>query len=200
MQLYSNDRNFIVGRTGSGKSFFVKNLLKSFKRYIIYDTNSEYSNFGFVVKDHKKIKDAMKKYQRVVFQPDVLSTPIFEYVCDLVYQSSNCLFVAEEIQNYASLYLMPPNFQKIITMGRKRGIGFVGTSQRPALVNPTVRTQCENIFAFACHPIDAKSFEKIIMQWERIPKLQDFSYMAFSVRNSDIEIIDKNGNVVERCQ
>jgi hypothetical protein len=178
MKINPRTRGFVAGKTQVGKTFFVKSIIKSTKRYIIYDTKHQYGGFGMLVRSLEQLKTAIfNRCTRVVYQPENYSTEHFDKICEFIrFNLQNFLFVIEEIQVYVSKGIMPDNFQYIITAMEEKGVGILATSQRPQAVHNDFLgnlswCQCFRICLYA----DAVAMSKIVrVSVDDLLKLRDY--------------------------
>ena len=174
----------ITGKTGSGKSVLMKDLLLKQERCIIFDSILEYPEqdppfpalFIYNYRDliNYLINNQHKPY-KIVFVP--LQDPkseiqlktgetltIFELVCKVAYETlNNVTFAVEEIANFMNKNSCPLYFDKIIRLGRHSSISIACTTQRPADMHPNLKAQCTRFISFKQHlPNDIEWIRQII--------------------------------------
>jgi DNA helicase HerA-like ATPase len=71
---------------------------------------------------------------------------IFEMMIRCLYELGDVMIVIEETQDYCSPYKIGHYFKKAMTSGRHKNLGFIFTTQRPALISKTVLAQCTHVF------------------------------------------------------
>ncbi|MBS7252234.1 MAG: DUF87 domain-containing protein [Candidatus Freyarchaeota archaeon] len=148
------ERCVILGKTGSGKTYFCREFLARLNvpRIIVYDIEWEYDCLQpcFVENELYRIKNYLYQPRfRLIFQPQTDSIEVFEEVCGLIYSNYDILFVAEEIDTWEkSKGNLTPQFANLIKRGRKRGISVISISQRPAECHKTVIANAEHWFLF----------------------------------------------------
>lgn len=166
-------RTCVIGQTGSGKSYLVgvlcEELLKNGYPFCIIDTEGEY----YSLKNKFSILWAGKEGSDLdveLIQPKKLAEKIITQSIPLIFDVSDALnpekLVDEFLQNLmdkATVYRKPyliiieeadkfasqtgTNLEiihEIARRGRKRGLGLLITTQRPALVDKMVLSQCNN--------------------------------------------------------
>lgn len=146
-----------IGATGSGKSAWVKQGLKSKppKRLVIWDPQGEYSEFGRSFTDLRQLHAAViagcgPKAQgfRVVFRPgDVRATYAsrFDWLCRLVYAVGDLTFVVEELADLTEPSRSPDSWSVLCRKGRHKRLRIVAASQRPASVDKDFFSNCSFI-------------------------------------------------------
>lgn len=155
--------NFIIlvlGRKGSGKSYFVKQGLKNFNNLIIIDTLAEYE--GVIIYDVQDfidfIKSQPKNFQIVL--RDLNDEKIDTYL-SLLAELENITIVCEEVDYYFTGINPNMNLLKIIKYGRHKGINVVGISRRPFEVSPFLRSQADLVITFEQkEPRDIEALQK----------------------------------------
>jgi ABC-type dipeptide/oligopeptide/nickel transport system ATPase component len=148
------DKISLIGRSGCGKSYLGKMIQKVFPRVIIFDSLDEYPvqendihtfeqfmNFCRIASDLPKFRVIVR------FNIDEQNTSIlFEQYMRCLYFLGDVLIVVEETQDYCSPHKIGHYFKKCLTSGRHRGLGFIFTTQRPALISKTVLSQSTHVF------------------------------------------------------
>ena len=140
----------ILGKTGSGKSFLAKRLLKKFDRYIIYDTQGEYTD-GVVFERIEELYNFLIKvgdYKfRCIYNPLNIDTEISE-ICRFAYLLGDCCVLCEEIDLYCSPSYIDPDFNNIVRRGRHKGVSIIALSQRPVGINKIITSQFSTTYSF----------------------------------------------------
>ena len=181
MKIQPNQRTVAVGTSGSGKSYYVKKLIKKLllagQRIIVYDIKLEYAGrysidpithtdfTTYIAHDAKGLEEGWegRDARIVVLQPNMLrgggSLNInFNRICEYIYDQHNLVFVVDELQHLQSKQKILPSLKAIVTQKRAHGVGFVGVSQRFSHIHNDILSQCNNILSFAQHhPSDVKA-------------------------------------------
>lgn len=154
MQFRSIDKISIIGRSGCGKSYLGRQIQSIYPRIFIFDSLDEYprsekdlNNFNEFAEFIEEA-DNYKKFVRVIrFSIDEKNhQEIFEMMMRCLYELGDCLIVIEECQDYCTPHKIGHYFKKSLTSGRHRGLSFIFTTQRPALINNTVLSQSTHVF------------------------------------------------------
>ena len=128
----------VVGQTGAGKSYFVRNaVLPAFPRNLVIDsTEDDFSDFP-AVSLKTAVKLAKSDYAfdvRVVF--DFTHAERFEpFWADLLSNGHDVVIYCDEVADLASVSAIPPTLLQLIRKARHRKITMVLGSQRPQLLN-----------------------------------------------------------------
>lgn len=138
----------IFGRKGSGKTTYVLNYIKRFKRVIIIDSLEEYNFFAvYSILDLIKFLKANlnNEYYRVSYRPRDENDALF---FETVYSLYNVTCIAEEADKYCSPHSIDIYFEKILKYGRHKSINVIAVSRRPAEISKTLTSQADGILTF----------------------------------------------------
>lgn len=162
--------NFIVlvlGRKGSGKSFYVKNtLLPLLKEYIVIDILDEYN--GYCVRDFLELMEAIEQGKKKIickFTDDIDTAYAFE----LIWELHNITLVLEEIDMHADSRSIDPILEKLIKYGRHHNLNLIGVCRRPYELNAIFRSQADSVVTFQQHEI--RDLEYLIKTFDADPQL-----------------------------
>jgi uncharacterized membrane protein YkoI len=170
------ERSAVIGQSGSGKSYLVSVICEELAAndlgFAVIDTEGEYAglpkrfpnidsiDIESIAKDEEYIHLLITKSKRVILDVSETEKKIINDFLDTIYQVATDLFregqhkqnpfliVVEE----ADIYIPQQKrdgleiLQVISRRGRKRGLGILLATQRPALVNKNVLSQCNNVF------------------------------------------------------
>jgi hypothetical protein len=169
------ERSAVIGQSGSGKSYLVSVICEELAAndlgFVVIDTEGEYAGLSDlknitaiddiedISTDKERVRKIIEESQRIVL--DVSETdlkPIKDFL-EIVYQVTTDMFrLGSDRQNpflviveEADIYIPQRGraleiLQTMSRRGRKRGLGILFATQRPALVNKNVLSQCNNVF------------------------------------------------------
>jgi DNA helicase HerA-like ATPase len=145
----SREIALIFGKTGMGKSNYIKGYLSELHRVIILDPLDEYPG-----KDYTDIGEMIDYLESL--KPDepfkVKSTNILhlDAMGEIVDSINDVTFIIEEAQRClpASRQELPDSLQRIIFLGRHFGRSLVIAAQRPSIVHIAARSQWTRIVTF----------------------------------------------------
>lgn len=145
-----NERVFIAGKTGSGKTQLAKLLLSNYDDVIILDPKCSMSIPGFRIITESKNLSKVKRGENIIFQPPHdWETDEYEAFFKWVYTRRDCVLYIDEIYAVGGERLQPSSWLgAIATRGREFGIGLWVTTQRPVSIPLFLLSECEWIFAF----------------------------------------------------
>jgi len=158
MKFNQRDKFLIMGRSGCGKSTLGHSIADIYPRLIIFDTVNEYAvnendtvirNLDDLERFIRRVdSEEIHKFKAYVkFSIETKNKDlIFDHMMRILYYWGNCMVVVEEIHHYCTPHKIGENFEYCMTSGRHRDLGFIFTTQRPALINKTVMSQSTHIF------------------------------------------------------
>lgn len=198
----------VIGKTGYGKSYFVKSFAMNINRIVIFDTQNEYGvedpndesfqhdfnkyylkNFTMVysLEDFIEVlkESDYDKDLKIILKYDNIES--YEDSLEACYLIGSMTVLLEEMHNYASSRDIHPILNQMIRVGRHRDISLIGVSQRFADLNLIYRNNLDAVVAFNLSaPNDIEYLEKIgyiEKQANDLPHLKKYEYKIFL--NSD---------------
>jgi hypothetical protein len=134
----------IVGRKGTGKSSYMRELLRRCPRFPVFDVMAEHTREGVnQVESSAKLAQFLKwsrEQEKFAgsYVPDGALDEEIEEVSRLVYGRGHLCLACEEVPLYTQPGYMPPLFGKLVRTGRHRQIDIAWTAQRAAEVSKTL--------------------------------------------------------------
>lgn len=148
------EHKYVIGASGSGKSFHVKSLIERIPRVIIWDADDEYGEVKNIKTVHApnallEILDAGAAVVRYVPRSVNYKMLVkqFEFVSLAAFLWGKCVYVAEEIADVTTASKAAGGWGTVLRRGRKRGVHVFAVTQRPAEADKTVFTQVAKIRA-----------------------------------------------------
>lgn len=129
------------GGSGSGKSAWIKQQVRKYRRAVVWDISDEYSAAGFhrvqglpgLARALLKAGAGPGRYAYVPAGPDD-----FEGFCRAAFAWRRCAVIVEELANVTTPGKAPWGWHRIVSMGRKYGLHVYAATQRPAESDKTV--------------------------------------------------------------
>lgn len=150
IQIKSNERIFVTGKTGCGKSVLVKKLLiPNMHSFVIYDYKNEINIPGAEI--FHSISDFKEKpnRQEIIYRPTVANDEEFDALCRQVFLRGKNVLILDEVADHTTASKIVRHHDLIMRVGRSKGVGIVNCTQRPIGVHNNIISQCEHFFIFA---------------------------------------------------
>lgn len=190
IEIAPNSRTFIVGMTGSGKTYLAKQMLVATRRLIVFDTKENlakpmnlqrgtYKNWSRFIRGLSlriQVKDSPENENRAEY---------FNKMCYRIRESANCmLYIDEVLDVLGSSYNPEYHLRSLFSKGREpitnsRGeivsgnIGVVASTQRPSRIPLIMLTEAENIFCFRLQNPDDRKTIAGYMGLSELPQIHD---------------------------
>jgi DNA helicase HerA-like ATPase len=145
----------VMGASGSGKSSYVKELMKRARppRLMIFDPDNEWGAFGTVT---TRMSDVLTGFQaagatgpiRTVFVPSpdpATAVKQFDAFCRIAFAAERLTFIVDELKLVTTPSRSPVGWGMLTGRGRKRGIVIYGMSQRPASIDKDFLSNCSYV-------------------------------------------------------
>ena len=180
----------ILGYTGTGKSWYIKNnLISKIKNKIIFfDIENEY---GGKITTPKTFLEDIQKYDYVRIIENNID--ILNYYYKKIFDNiRNVTVVIDEAHRQGGEeFKLIPGLKDLITGGRKRGIQIITASQTPSLISKVIlKNSGILILKKASWNIDWKIYRQINENAYNLLKNSSNQYATIVLKNG--EIIDKN--------
>jgi ABC-type dipeptide/oligopeptide/nickel transport system ATPase component len=158
MQIQTNERIFICGMTGSGKSVFAKKFLPFYPRVVFHDR--EFGNSDLIQQYHfTPVHDPetllmyiQKGKKRILYQPaqggEKEGIEDFNRVCEIVFKTRNIALMVDEVSSVVKGQNAPYWYGEIQRLGRKYNVGCISLTQRPMKIDQTILSESEHMFIF----------------------------------------------------
>jgi hypothetical protein len=170
----------ILGRRGSGKSFLIKNFLRTARlRFVIYDPLGEYGGFMQADNAHD-ILDYVEAEESFIYTSD--QDADFERFCQIIYEATDYYIVIDEIDLFTQAGNMPQSLRKIVRYGRHKNLGLIVISRRPAAMPREITSQADFILSFTQHePNDLKYLAEFMTtpNAEALKSLPKYGYKIY---------------------
>ncbi|MCL2817141.1 MAG: hypothetical protein FWD39_01980 [Clostridiales bacterium] len=183
IDIKSNDRVMVCGRTGSGKSVLVNRfLLPKMTNFVVYDYKHEFELPGAEI--FTSLRDFKMKPGRraVIYRTATGSDEEFDGLCKQVFYRGNNTLVLDEIANHCSAGRIMLHHDLIMRLGRSKGVGIVNCTQRPRGIHNNVVSQCEHFFIFdLSQDTDRKKLSEFCGE-EVMARARDYHFWYYNIR------------------
>lgn len=189
--LRTDEDAIIIGMKGHGKStllkLIMKNLLNAGQRVFLYDSEKEFGNLRHPLLQvyQPKINNLCRLsfIQKMKAGEKDRIKDEFDPICKAIYEKGNITLIITSIERYAPVHRELSNyFGLIVNEGRKRGIGLLVESRRPATLNKDACAQNVNWFMFTTYlPNDIKWLKEFVGELtKKLILLPKYSFIRWS--------------------
>ena len=169
------ERSAVIGQSGSGKSYLVSVICEELAAndlgFVVIDTEGEYTGLTGhknitviddiepISTDEERVRKIIEESQKIVLDVSETEPKAIDNFLGIVYQVATDKFrqgrdrqnpflvIVEEADIYVPQRGRGLDILQVMSRrGRKRGLGILFATQRPALVNKNVLSQCNNVF------------------------------------------------------
>lgn len=191
INIKSNERIFITGKTGSGKSYWIKKQLLHIERFVFYDPKHEHDDVdAVVVHTLDDLKIALAKHKRISYRPYLIDDQQFNELCRIIYNTGNLIFIIDEMAFHVQSWQIQPYHDLLQRLGRKRGIGIWNATQRPRCAHNTILSESDHIISFKLmlqtdRKKLAESFDPL---FEKANELADYHWIYYNTREDSARV------------
>lgn len=166
----TDEHVFIVGTTGSGKSYFAETYLANYEYVIKLDSKDEYSERkmngenpwrgleeGVDFEHVSHLEDLPNcTCKKIIYTPDIYeqSEEFYDEFFRFCYERGNTIVWVDELLSIASAYSLPFWLQVIATRGRSKRCALWCCSQRPSGVPKIVMSNCKHFIVYELPAFD----------------------------------------------
>lgn len=181
----------VCGRKGTGKSTYVKALIKPIDAFVLLDYHMEHLNLGYPVRDLKQVPLLWTKgVKRIIYVPTYHSFQELEELCRLAKLLRNLVLIIDEcdrvVQKQEALHGSP--FGEIIHAGRHYGVGLISVTRRFADLHEALISQADFTVFFSQHSKgDLKRLEDELGEEAlRIEGMPEYYFGEYNARENKI--------------
>jgi len=168
----------IFGRTGSGKSFLTKKIIRNERRLIVIDSMYEYTD-GIIFYRLNALIDYLQNNKPATFRFICrFDTELeIELLFLLVWELQNVFLVVEESEYYISPYKKISNFLRLVRYGRHRNISIVAVARRVVELSNDIKFNANQIITFKqILKNDLKYLESLGFDADEVTNLKRYEY------------------------
>jgi DNA helicase HerA-like ATPase len=183
----------VIGKTGSGKSYYVKKAVEKMLRVVVLDFVGEYhppdfdgSGFNYFQNWQTFADDLYQRRDALICRSVCqFSQNIQDYsdALEACYAIGNLVVIIEEIHQFGNFAGMSESLEKATRLGRHRSVSLIGVSQRFFDVHNAVRVNLDVLVAFQLdNPRDIDYLRQVYFIGEKadvLPRLREYEYAAF---------------------
>jgi hypothetical protein len=193
IDIKSNDRLFITGKTSSGKSIWICSQLPQIERFVFYDPKHEHDNINAVmINTLEDLRTAIKQHPKISFRPYLIDDNMFDELCRLIWNIGNTLFIIDETAFHVESFKIMPYHSLLQRLGRKRGIGVWNCTQRPRTAHNTLLSEVDHVISFKLmlktdRDKLAGSYDPL---FDKANELKEFHYIYYNTKEDNARICE----------
>lgn len=158
LTLSSDMRVGCLGRTGSGKTFLMEQLLESQPRVLIVDDKHRVNFPGYHLTSNPA---AALLEPKTIYRPDGnIPSEFWEDALDALHKAGGGIIYIDELSEQSSPNSMPAGLKSILRMGRELGVGLWWSAQSATEIYNTAIRQSDILILFL--NVGASDRDKII--------------------------------------
>lgn len=186
ISIKSSDRIMVCGRTGSGKSVLINNLLlPQLVNYVVYDYKHEINIPGAEI--FTSLSDFRRKPNKnaIIYRPRSGTDEEFDDLCRQVFYRGNNTLVLDETASHCGAGKIMPHHDLIMRLGRSMGVGIINGTQRPRGIHNNVISQCEHFFVFdLIQETDRKKLAEFCGE-KMMQRAKDYHFWYYNIRSEE---------------
>lgn len=188
-QLEAQRVRVLLGTTGSGKTWKMRELLEREERCILFDlmADPKFENWGVLVNscsDAVALATRTPKF-RIRLQTDNVDQ--FDFMCKLLVKTphgygvlQHATIAVDEVSMFCSPYWAPDGLKDLIRLGRHTGGRFIATTQRPPDIHSLILSQTKEWYLFQMHlPRDVDYLAKFVPEIQRVKTLKTGEFILW---------------------
>ena len=163
-KIRSDEQVFVVGMTGSGKSYFCENYLRGETYVIKLDTKREFEErkrqgvtawSGLVEGEDFSIVEHLDdiysvETDKIIYAPvfDELEEAYYNEFFRFCFERENTIVWVDELMSITSAQKIPAQLKRITTQGRSKNVGLWTCTQRPSGVPQIVPANSTHVVGY----------------------------------------------------
>lgn len=186
-QIRTDERVFICGKTGSGKTTLAKWLTAKIRRLIVLDSKGTLSSWGLTDFDNKAKSalvhgEACRARALAPIGDDIDTSAFWNDVFRFAFEAGNVTLYIDELFAIVEPGQRPPAYlSACYTRGREFGVGVWASTQRPSWVPLFTMSEAEHYFMFRMNLAKDRATMAAFMTEQVYQPIKDphgFYYMA----------------------
>lgn len=180
----------LMGTTGSGKTWKMRELLSLESRCFLFDTMADpkFQDWGVLVDSVEDAIHLASKTPRFHIRMEFSDVERFDFLCRTMvkkphgYELFNaCTLAVDELALFTNPHWMPPGLNDLVRLGRHTGGKLIATTQRPPDINIFIRSQCKENYLFQMHEkADLDTFRNRLPDVDRLSRLKIGEYILWN--------------------
>ncbi len=151
IEIREDQRAAIVGKTGSGKTYLARRMLRPLRRLVVLDPKGTLHKWGLEEWDRgsrKRLADGEDVRVRVALEAGTNPNRFWEAVMQEVYEAADVFVYIDEAYGVVTGPNPGEYLQAIWTRGREFRVGAIAASQRPKRIPLIMLSEADHLFVF----------------------------------------------------
>ena len=193
-----HEQVFIVGMTGSGKSYFCETYLRGYENVIKLDTKREFEERQREGKsewtglkngrDFEIVEHLDDLYHctcnKIIYAPtfDEMDEDFYNEFFRFCFERENTIVWVDELMSVCSSSRIPPQLKRITTQGRSKGVGLFSCTQRPSGIPQIIPANSTHVICYRLRlAVDKKRMVDITGCPEFMEELGQYEFWYYRV-------------------
>lgn len=193
--IQANEHVFVAGKTGTGKTFFVKKYLANYKNVTVLDTKGLIDWNEIPDEEVSIIKNIKDIYHldtpKIIYRPcwEEMNQECYNEFFKFVYESGEMIVWIDEVMSIATNNVIPEFYKACLTRGREMNIGVWSLTQRPSTIPVLTMSESKHFIIFDLNmPQDRERITLITGQPEFLSKPSKKSGEKYSFWYHNVEL------------
>jgi hypothetical protein len=172
----------LMGTTGSGKTYMMRELLRQEPRVFLFDMMSDpkFEDFGVWCENVSDAVALARKTEKFRIRLSFKDEDQFDFLCSLMVRKpegleafKDCTLAIDELAIFTTPHYIPEGLENLVRFGRHTGAKLIATTQRPPDINIFIRSQCKENYLFQMHEkADLDTFRNRLPDVEQLVRLK----------------------------
>lgn len=180
----------LMGTTGSGKTYKMRELLAKEDRVFLFNTMSDekFEDWGVTCDTIQDAITLAQKTEKFRIKLEFTDEQRFDFLCRCMVKAPmgyavfrNCVLAVDELALFTKPQYMPEGLRLLVRLGRHTGARLIATTQRPPDINIFIRSQCKENYLFQMHEkVDLDTFRGRVPDVDKLVKLKIGEYILWN--------------------
>ncbi|MBI2445112.1 hypothetical protein HYV43_01855 [Candidatus Micrarchaeota archaeon] len=191
MRFQGSDNTVVCGMRGSGKSHFLRAVVKATPRFVLWDYMHEHGSLGYVVRTPDQLRPSLQVKEKIVYQPSSRTQDEFEHVVKQVFDAGNRVLFVDEADQVIPSRKIGFQTKQFIDLGRHRNVGMFCVTRRLAALDKNPLAQAHHIVVFkTILPTDVDYLREFIGKAaDQAPHLDGHRFLLFE--DGSVQLYEK---------
>ena len=197
-QIKQSEQVFVVGMTGSGKSYFCETYLRGYPHVIKLDTKREFEER---IAEGQPIWKGLKRgkdfevverlediytcnFDKIIYAPvfEELQEDYYNEFFRFCFERQNTIVWVDELMGITTAQRLPPQLKRITTQGRSKNVGLWCCTQRPSGIPQIIPANSTHVIGYRLRlDVDKKRMVDITGCPEFMEELPKYHFWYYKI-------------------